>query len=87
MRAKTVTLYSLPCVVAIASLLVAAQEIAPPAGAVAVSTTGDHYTGQTVNRASKGDRLTIHQASLKISPKARTDHSPGRDVVVDPETA
>jgi hypothetical protein len=89
MRAKTVTLYSLPCVVAIASLLVAAHEIAPLARSVGVSAADGHHAGQTVNRASKGDRLRIHHASPKISPKARTDPSPGanRDVVVDPETA
>ena len=89
MRAKTVTLYSLPCVVAIASLLVAAHEIAPPASSVGVSAADEHHAGQTVNRAWKGDRLPIHHASPKISPKARTEPSPGvkRDVVVDPQTA
>jgi hypothetical protein len=89
MRAKIVTLYSLPCVVVIAGLLVASHEVAPPASWVPVSSAGESQAGQTVNRASKGDRLRIHHASPKISPKARTDHSPGvnRDVVVDPETA
>jgi hypothetical protein len=89
MRAKTVTLYSLPCVVAIASLLVAAHEIAPPASSTGVSAAGERHNGQTVNRAWKGDRLPIHHASPKILPKARTDPSPGlkRDVVVDPDTA
>ena len=51
MRAKTVTLYSLPCVVAIASLLVAAHEIAPLARSVGVSAADGHHAGQTVNRA------------------------------------
>jgi hypothetical protein len=87
MRAKAVTLYSLPCVVAMAGLLVAAHEVAPPASPVAVSAAGEHYAGQTVNRASKGDRLPIRQASPKISPKARTDPSADQDVVVDPKTA
>ncbi|HET8543170.1 MAG TPA: hypothetical protein VFL68_01565 [Pseudolabrys sp.] len=89
MRAKTVTLYSLPCVVAIAGLLVASHEVAPPASWVGVSSAVESQTGQTVNRATKGDRLRIHQASPKISPRARTHPSPGvkRDVVVDPETA
>jgi hypothetical protein len=87
MRAKAVTLYSLPCVVAIAGLLVGAHEVAPLVSPVAVSAAGEHYTGQTVNRVSKGDRLPVYQASPKISPKARTEPSPGRDVVVDPKTA
>ncbi|HJS60691.1 MAG TPA: hypothetical protein VJ800_02950 [Pseudolabrys sp.] len=82
MRAKTVTLYSLPCVVAIAGLLVGAHEAAPLVSPVAVSAAGEHYTGQTVNRASKGDRLPVLH-----SPKARIERSPGRDVVVDPKTA
>jgi hypothetical protein len=87
MRAKTVTLYSLPCVVAIASLLVAAHEIAPLARSVGVS--HGHHAGQTVNRAWKGDRLPIRHGSPKISPKARTEPSLGlkRDVIVDPQTA
>ena len=82
MRAKVVTLYSLPCVVAIAGLLVGAHEVAPLVSPVAVSASGKHYAGQTVNRASKGDRLPVHH-----SPKARIEPSPGRAVVVDPKTA
>ncbi|HTM74684.1 MAG TPA: hypothetical protein VL198_15770 [Pseudolabrys sp.] len=89
MRAKNVTLYSLPCVVAVASLLVASYEVAPPASWIAISSAGEHQSGQTINRAAKGDRLRIHQASPKLSPKGRTDRSPGvnRNVVVDPNTA
>ena len=89
MRAKTVTLYSLPCVVAISILLVAAHEIAPLARSVGVSAADGHHAGQTVNRAWKGDRLPIHHASPKILPKARTEPSSGlkRDVIVDPQTA
>jgi hypothetical protein len=89
MRAKIVTLYSLPCVVVVAGFLVASHEVAPPASWVAMSSAGESQARQTVNRASKGDRLRIHQASPKILPKARTHPSPRvkRNVVVNPETA
>ena len=89
MRAKNVTLYSLPCVVAIAGLLVVSHEVVPLASWIAISSAGERQTGQTVNRATKGDRLRIHQASPKLSPKVRTGPSSGvnRDVVVNPETA
>jgi hypothetical protein len=89
MRVKIVTLYSLPYVVAIASILVGAQQIVPPLRSIGVSPTSDRLIGQTINRALKSDRLPIHRASPQIPEKARTAPLPRlkQDVVVEPETA
>jgi len=89
MRVKTVTLYSLPYVVAIASILVGAQQLVPPLRSIGVSPASDRLIGQTVNRALKSDRLPIHRASPQNPENARTVPSPRLkpDVVVEPKTA
>ena len=63
MSAKNLTLYCLPSVVAVASVFVVAQEVAPPIASVSVSnaiTIRQTIPNQTVNRALKQDRLRLH---------------------------
>ena len=56
MGVKNVTLYSLPYVVGVASILAVAQQLAPPITSLDVShttTIKQTISGQTVNRALK----------------------------------
>ena len=65
-RVKTVTLYSLPYIVGVASLVVAVHEVAPAFKPLhllsGTSTTSAIFSGQVVNRSLKGDRLPLEQA-------------------------
>jgi hypothetical protein len=88
MRAKTVTLYSLPYAVAIASILAGAQQVGPTLRSIDAPAARDRHVGQTVNRALKGDRLPVRPATPQIPDRAGTARSPLKpDVVVDPATA
>ena len=79
MRIKSVTLYSLPYVVAVASFLVAAHQVAPSANwidlwhtntkAEIFSTKAEIFSGQTVNRSLKGNRLPMHEATPDRTPE------------------
>jgi hypothetical protein len=62
MRIKSVTLYSLPCVLGVASFLVAAHQVAPSLTLSGKSTRSAIISGQVVNRSLKSDRLPITQA-------------------------
>jgi hypothetical protein len=66
MRIKSVTLYSLPYVVGVASFLVAAHQVAPSLTTLRLlsgtSTKSAIISGQVVNRSLKSDRLPIKQA-------------------------
>jgi len=66
MRIKSVTLYSLPYVVGVASFLVAAHQVAPSLTTLHplsdASTKSAIISGQVVNRSLKSDRLPIKQA-------------------------
>jgi hypothetical protein len=56
MRIKSVTLYSLPYVVAVASFLVAAHQVAPAPNGIDLwhtNTKAEIFSGQTVNRSLK----------------------------------
>jgi hypothetical protein len=89
---KNVTLYSLPYVVGVAGILAVAPLVAPPIASVGDSQTttiSQTIPSQTVYRALKQDRLSIHRASftrhseIKVGP---TEPSTVRQIVVDPAT-
>jgi hypothetical protein len=61
MRIKSVTLYSLPLVVGIASFLVTAHQVAPSLTLSDTSTRSAIIFHQVVNRSLKSDRLPIKQ--------------------------
>ena len=66
MRIKSVTLYSLPYVVGVASFMVAAHQVTPSLTTLHplsdASTKSAIISGQVVNRSLKSDRLPIKQA-------------------------
>ena len=68
MKIKSVTLYSLPCVVGIAGILIAAHQVVPSLKAIGLwdtNTKSEIYSGQTVNRSGKRDRLPIRVQHLR----------------------
>ena len=72
MRIKSVTLYSLPYVVAVASFLVAAHQVAPSPNWIDLwhtNTKAEIFSGQTVNRSLKGNRLPMHEAMPDRTPE------------------
>ena len=95
MRIKSVTLYSLPLVVGIASFLVTAHQVAPSLTLSDTSTRSAIIFHQVVNRSLKSDRLPIKQTvpraddkghivvPAQISPnqKIKTDCRPPIDVI------
>ena len=73
MRKKSVTLYSLPYVVAVASFLVAAYQVAPSHNWIDLwhsNTKAEIFSGQTVNRSLKGNRLPMHEAMPDQTPES-----------------
>ena len=79
MRTKNVTLYSLPWVVAVASFLVAAHQVAPALNSIGLwdaSTKNQILPGQTVNRSLKRDRLPIQSATPHQAPEKRQLKAP-----------
>jgi hypothetical protein len=71
-RVKSITLYSLPYVVGVASFLVAAQPVAPSLKSIGLwdtSTKNEIYSGQTVNRSLKRNRLPIQRATPRQAPE------------------
>jgi len=68
MGVKSVTLYSIPYVVSLASILAVAEQVARPITSdISLNTTIKQPTpNQTVNRAPKQDRLPIHRTSQGI---------------------
>jgi hypothetical protein len=93
MRIKVVTLYSVPYAVAVAAILVGAQQVAPPVTSIVswdISKNHEGYSAQTVNRALKGDQLpmtrtiphTVEQVRIK-SPAPNIT----LEIVVSPATA
>jgi hypothetical protein len=84
MRVKTVTLYSLPYVVSVASILAVAQQVTPPITSLGVShvtTIQQTISAQIVNRAQKRDRLPIHRV-ISRDPSPNTV----RQIFVEPAT-
>ena len=86
MSAKNVTLYSLPYVVGVASILAVTQQAAPPITSLGVShTTTIRQTipSQTVNRALKQNQLPMYRA-IFTRPSVITEPSAVHQIVVDP---
>jgi hypothetical protein len=80
MRIKSVTLYSLPYVVAVASFLVAAHQVAPSPNWIDLrhtNTKAEIFSGQTVNRSIKGNRLPMHEATPDRTPEKGEDKGAG----------
>ncbi len=72
MGLKSVTLYSLPYVVGVASFLVTAHQVAPTLVSTGLSdakTKIETFSGQTVNRSLKRNRLPIQRATPQQAPK------------------
>jgi hypothetical protein len=72
MPIKSVTLYPLPYVVAVASFLVAAHQVAPSPNWIDLwhtNTKAEIFSGQTVNRSLKGTRLPMHEAMPDRTPE------------------
>jgi len=70
MHIKSLTLYSLPYFVGIASLVVAAQQVAPTALRFQDTSTKSAITSdQVVNRSLKSDRLPIKQTAPQANDK------------------
>lgn len=72
MRIKSITLYSLPYVVGLAGFLVTAPQVATSLKSIGLwdtSTKNEIYTGQTVNRSLKRDRLPIQRATPHQAPE------------------
>jgi hypothetical protein len=90
MPIKNLTLYSLPYIVGVASLIVAAHQIAPSfqVGLHPQSHTTEAaiFSAQVVNRSLKGDRLLIHGgASNAIGKEQRqvpTSIAPKREIQI-----
>ena len=62
MQIKSVTLYSLPHVVGIAGILVAVHQVVPTPKSISLwdaNAKDGTFSGQTVNRPRKSDRLPI----------------------------
>jgi hypothetical protein len=90
MPIKNLTLYSLPYIVGVASLVVAAHQIAPSFKIVLhpQSDTNEAaiFSGQVVNRSLKGDRLLIHGETTKAIEKEQrqvpTSIVPNREIQI-----
>ena len=73
MRAKSVTLYSLPYLVAAASLVVAVHQAIPSfktwPSLSSTSAKNEIFFDQSVNRSLKGDRLPIEHTAPQATEK------------------
>jgi hypothetical protein len=82
MHIKSITLYSLPYFVGIASLVVAAHQAAPTASRFQDTSTESAITSdQVVNRSLKSDRLPIKQAA----PQANDNVNVPAGIAPNPE--
>lgn len=84
MRAKDLTLYSLPYVVGAASLMVAVYEVVPSFAALrgwsALSARSEPFAGHNVNRVLKGNRLPLRPVTPD-KPGQDRPPAPSRTVV------
>jgi hypothetical protein len=77
----------------VAGFLVAAHQVAPPLEAIGLwdtSTKSEIYSGQTVNRSVKRDRLPIKRTTSQAPEKHQIKlpaPSMVREIVVEPVTA
>ena len=91
MSVKNVSLYSLPYVVGVASILAVAQQVVSPvtSGVSHPTTNRQTISSQTVNRALKQDRLPMHRAIFTHSSETKvrsTEPSAVPQIVVNPAT-
>ena len=68
MPVKNVTLSSIPYIVGVASLIVAAHYVAPSLDET-LSAKSESFSGQVINRSRKGDRSPIRRATPQITEK------------------
>ena len=76
MKIKSVTLYSLPYVVGIAGILVAVHPVVPTPKSISLwdaNAKNGAFSGQTVNRSRKSDRLPIHSTTPQAPAKGQTN--------------
>ena len=72
MRVKSVSLYSLPYVVAIVGILVAAHQVGPTLQGISLLDTNaknETFSGQAVNRSRKSNRLPIESTTPQTPAK------------------
>jgi hypothetical protein len=75
MPIKNVTLYSIPYIVGVASLIVAAHYVSPSLDETLLrplsekSAKSESFSGQVINRSRKGDRSPIRRATPQITKK------------------
>ena len=76
MKIKSVTLYSLPYVVGIVSILVAVHQVVPTLKGISLrdaNAKNEAFSGQTVNRSRKSNRLPIHSTTPQAPAKGQTN--------------
>ena len=74
MQIKSVTLYSLPYVVGIAGILVAVHPVVPTPKSMSLwdaNAKNGTFSGQTVNRSRKSDRLPIQSTTPQAPAKGQ----------------
>jgi len=74
MQIKSVTLYSLPYVVGIAGILVAVHQSVPTPKSISLwdaNAKDGTFSGQTVNRSPKSDRLPIQSTTPQAPAKGQ----------------
>jgi hypothetical protein len=86
MHIKSITLYSLPYFVGVASLIVAAHQVAPmPLRFQVTSTESSITSDQVVNRSLKSDRLPIKQAAPPVNDKEKRNVKVRSRIAPNPE--
>jgi hypothetical protein len=76
MPIKNVTLYSIPYIVGVASLIVAAHYVSPSLDDALLrplsekSAKSESFSGQVINRSRKGDRSPIRRATPQLPRKS-----------------
>jgi len=74
MQVKSVTLYSLPYVVGIVGILVAVHEVVPTPKSISLwdaNAKNGTFSGQTINRSRKSDRLPIQSTTPQAPAKGQ----------------
>ena len=74
MQIKSVTLYSLPYVVGIAGIWVAVHQVVPTPKSISLrdaNAKNETFSGQTVNRSRKSNRLPIHNTTPQAPAKGQ----------------
>ena len=72
-------LHSIPYVVSVASFLIVAQQVAPTLNSIGLrdtNTKNEIFSGQSVNRSLKRDRLPIQRATPPQAPEKGQTKAP-----------